>query len=329
MTVPSSANSPKCREVFQESLAHFSAENVAYDWPTAIFLYGAEAFAARESLGKNLDPYYEALAEKIPTIHDPDKASVSLPASLRDSPGAKKIIAASRDFFSKEKRNSLGVFNHVGSTGILGTLYPSSVWADSLIMATLNQIRMASSDEEKQQALRDAKIILENLKSKVPGLYSHAFYPEQGWRFPTEFHWARGNLWIALFLSEASAMSADFLPLLEKQITAIKKYYVLGKGLRTLIDDPSSSIESSSTALFGYVLLKGRALGLPASPEIERDIASVIPGFVKDKKFTGVSGPTTAFPLPFYYRSLIPQGEYPYGTGAFLLWCSAVTTAEN
>lgn len=315
------AQSSLCREVFLSSLSQYPAEKVAYDWPTAIFLYGAELYAKNvgEGLSEKLDPYYDSLAEKIPTIRDPDKASLSLPASVRKTPSGKKIMDASLKFFSEEPRNSLGIIDHVGSRGFLGSLYPSSVWADSLIMSSLNQFYLATTDKEKKEILKEALVILSSLRSSTPGLFSHAYYPKMGWRFPLEFHWARGNLWVAMFLTEVSANDEKFLPLLEEEIAALKKLYVPGKGLRTLLDDPSSPFESSATALFGYVLWKGK------NPELQEEMTSVISGFVKDKRFTGVSGPTTAFPLPLYYRSLIPMGEFPYGTGAFLLWCSEAT----
>ncbi len=108
------------------------------------------------------------------------------------------------------------------------------------------------------QILKDAEVILRHLREKKTGLYAHAFYPKQNWRY----HWARGNLWVALFLVEASAIEKEFLPYLKEEISALKKYYFRGKGLRTLIDDPSSPFESSATALFGYVLLRAKDLEL-------------------------------------------------------------------
>ena len=325
VTAPAIASSSVCRDVFIAALATNPAEELAYDWPAAIYLYGAELYARKEGsdLSSKLDASYEALAIKIPKIRDPDKASLSLPAAVRATPAGTRIIVASKRFFSEEPRNSLGVIDHVGARSFLGSVYPSSVWADSLIMNSLNQLRMATTDKEKGEVLKSAKVILSSLRDANTGLFSHAYYPKLGWKFPVEYHWARGNLWVALFLVEASSIDKEFLPLLQEELRSLKKLYVSGKGLRTLLDDPSSEFESSATALFGYVLLRAN------DHDLEGDISSVISGFVRDKKFSGVSGPTTAFPLPFYYRTLVPRGEYAYGTGAFLLWCSATAQGSD
>lgn len=290
-----------CRDVFDQALLDNPPVDVSYDWTTAIFLFGAEKYARKHSLESKLEPYYEVLSKKIPEIRDPDTAALSLPASFGNSPSRELIVNASRKYFKEEKRNSLGVFDHTGTKGILGTLYPSSIWADSLIMATLNLIHLG----EKERALKDGAIMMTHLKDGHSGLYVHAYYPKEGWTFPHEFHWARGNLWVALYLKETQNRVK-----LEKFLETLKTFYVPGKGLRTLLDDEKSDFESSATALYGYVL--------EPSEEVKQTILS----FVKEKRFTGVSGPTTAFPLAAYYRSLIPSGTYLHGTGAFLLWCS-------
>lgn len=307
LTGETHAISDPCQNIFLSSLAANAPAEADYDWTTAVYLYGAVKYAQAKhpEYVRKLEPYFDQLTGKIPQIHTPDEAALSLPASFLQTASAKKIVEASRTYFSQEPRNSLGVIDHVGSRGILGKLYPSSVWADSLIMSVLNQLKISNAGTS------EGETILKNLKSDS-GLYYHAYYPGPGWKFPVNHFWARGNLWVALYLAETGS------PDLSGFITTLKKYYFRGKGFHTLIDDSESAFESSATALFGYVLEKAD----DPDVELRKDIRETLNSFVKDQEFTGVSGPTTAFPYAFYYKALVPSGVYPYGTGAFLLWCS-------
>lgn len=323
-----------------------------YDWTTAILLEGALAWEETHpdsKLKHSIDQSFFHLCQSVPEITTPDLAALSLPAlrwkekrtevAPRDCAG--KIIQASWKYLESEPLNGAGALDHVGTRNWLGKLYPSSVWADSMIMYVLNGYRLArdkNSSAREYFFLQQAALLDRLLRDPKTDLYKHAFFVASGTRVPQEHYWARGNMWMSVGLLELWSGLPLGHPARESlktcwktHLTAVSKFYVKGKGLRTLLDDPSeaSYFESSATALFAFVVNKGMALGaLDANfVPIASDLPHTTTSFLRQREdglsLTQVSGPTTAWKWPWYYTHWVsPERDLSYGVGAYLLMSS-------
>lgn len=332
-----------CQKLLQQYLS--SHEKWDYDWTTAIFLYGAQTYLNVKPAPEQeaqIEATYTQLAGQIPSVTTPDLAALSLAAqSWKKTPATAAIIAASEKYFTTEPLNAVGALDHVGARHWTGWFYPSSVWADSVIMYVLNGQRLAlrTGDTAKVDFfLHQAELLHRLLLNPTTGLYKHAYFVGSRTTVPEKFHWARGNLWMSLGLLELISGLSPSHPSYAKlrdhwtaHLTALLRYYVPGKGLRTLLDDSSeeSYFEASATALLAYVLLKGDRLGLllEAQKKSTSDVVRVAQSFLKTEKDTvllqDISGPTTALNWDWYYTHVVGKVENEsYGVGSYLLLCS-------
>ncbi len=332
-----------CQKLLQQYLG--SQKKWDYDWTTAIFLYGAQTYLTAKPAPEQdakIEAAYTQLARHIPAVTTPDLAALSLPAQAwKKSTATDAIIAASEKYFATEPLNAVGALDHVGARHWTGWFYPSSVWADSLIMYVLNGQRLAlrTGDTAKVDFfLHQAELLHRLLLNPTTGLYKHAYFVGSRTTVPQKFHWARGNLWMSLGLLELISGLSSSHPSYAKlrddwtaHLTALLRYYVPGKGLRTLLDDSSdeSYFEASATALLAYALLKGERLGLLAEPQkkLSSDVVRVAQGFLKTEKdavsLQDISGPTTALKWDWYYTHVVGKVENEsYGVGSYLLLCS-------
>lgn len=160
-----------------------------------------------------------------------------------------------------------GGFQHMTSD----TLNDQELWDDTLFMAVLFLAKCGKIfgkkewvDEAKYQFLLHIKY----LADKKTGLWFH------GWTFNgnhnfAEALWGRGNSW-------ATAAIPEFLGIIEcepsvkrflteafrKQVDALKKFQDPSGMWHTLVDDPTSYVETSATCGFAYGILKGVHEGL-------------------------------------------------------------------
>lgn len=341
-----------CRGLLQQYLREQESRTWDYDWTTAIFLYGAQTFitaTADTTLASKIDEAYVQLGRSVPLVTTPDLAALSLPAqNWKDSVSTRAIIAATETYFATEPLNAIGALDHVGGRHWIGWFYPSSVWADSLIMYVLNGHGLAQKKGNTQRAdffLGQADLLHRLLLNPTTGLYKHAYFVDPRTTVPEKFHWARGNLWMSLGLLEliaqlpaTHASSIKLRELWTAHLRALLPYYVPKKGLKTLLDDPSEAnyFEASATALLAYVLLKGERLGLLTDDEKKHSegVVRTARAFLKvdaEKVFLrDISGPTTAFKWPWYYTHVVGKvTNESYGVGSYLLLCAELRRARK
>ncbi|MBB5887655.1 glycoside hydrolase family 88/105 protein [Lactovum miscens] len=143
----------------------------------------------------------------------------------------------------------------------------NQLWDDTLMMAVLPLAKIGKLlnhseyiEEAKYQFLIHAKY----LADKKTGLWYHGWTFEENHNYAKAF-WARGNSWITIAIPEIidilDLREGDFLRtflinLLDDQIKALEKYQDVSGMWHTLIDDPTSYLESSGTAAFAYGVLK-------------------------------------------------------------------------
>jgi unsaturated rhamnogalacturonyl hydrolase len=143
----------------------------------------------------------------------------------------------------------------------------NQLWDDTLMMTVLPLAKIGKLlnkpeyiEEAKKQFLIHAKYLCD----KKTGLWFH------GWTFEgnhnyAEALWGRGNCWITIaipeFIEILDLKKGDFLRefligTLERQVEALAKHQNENGLWHTLIDDPTSYLESSATAGFAFGILK-------------------------------------------------------------------------
>ena len=164
-------------------------------------------------------------------------------------------------------RTEEGGFQHKTSD----TLNDQELWDDTLFMTVLFLAHMgriegnkAYIEEAKYQFLLHAKY----LADEKTGLWYH------GWTFNGRHHfagalWGRGNCWVTMAIPEFLSMgvcddktAAALTRVLQRQADSLKNMQEASGMWHTLIDDPTSYVESSATCGFGYGLLKAVHMGL-------------------------------------------------------------------
>jgi unsaturated rhamnogalacturonyl hydrolase len=157
------------------------------------------------------------------------------------------------------------------------------------------------------------------------GLFFHAWDERAGQRSPCL--WARGNGWMAMTLAaicetrpEGDSLRERAVPLLQRQVAALVPLQDGGGLWHTVLDAPSTYLESSSAAAFALAIAKGIRCGVLSS-ELRTVVArawQAVQGYVSPGgDFTGVSGGT--LPGDAAHYNSIPVGVERFGTGIFLL----------
>ncbi|KAI5829839.1 glycoside hydrolase family 105 protein [Schizophyllum commune Tattone D] len=209
------------------------------------------------------------------------------------------------------------------------------LWDDTLMMTVLPLAKIGlvlNRPHYVEEAKRQFLLHVKYLQDLSTGLWFH------GWTFDGRHHfskarWGRGNCWV-------TASIPDFLEMLQlpatdgtrlflttslvAQIDALVKYQDPETGLwHTLIDDPTSYLESSATAGFAYGILK--ALRMRLIPKEERyvkcakkAIEAVLANISPEGELLKTSFGTPVFDDLEEYKK-IPLTSMPYGQSLALL----------
>ncbi|MFV0557185.1 MAG: glycoside hydrolase family 105 protein [Enterococcus sp.] len=148
-----------------------------------------------------------------------------------------------------------------------GPANTNQLWDDTLMMTVLPLAKIGkllNRSEYLEEARYQFMIHIKYLMDKKTGLWYH------GWTFEghhnyAEAFWARGNCWLTIAIPEiieilelkkGDALRELLLSTLEAQVKALAKHQSASGLWHTLIDDPTSYVESSATAGFAYGILK-------------------------------------------------------------------------
>lgn len=164
-------------------------------------------------------------------------------------------------------RTQEGGFQHMTSD----TLNDQELWDDTLFMTVLFLANMGRI-EGKQQYIDEAQyqflLHAKYLADPKTGLWYHGWTFNGRHNFAGAF-WGRGNCWITIAIPEFLQMvncdatvRIELIRILLAQIRALCRYQDSSGMWHTLIDDPTSYVESSATCGFGYGILKAVHTGL-------------------------------------------------------------------
>ena len=200
-------------------------------------------------------------------------------------------------------------------------------FVDSVYFVVPGWLSLAEATGEKrfqEEAVLQVEAHMDKLRDDS-GLFFHAWDERTGQRSPCL--WARGNGWMAMTLAaicetrpEGDALRQRTDPLLQQQIAALVPFQD-GNGLwHTVLDDPSTYLESSCTAAFALAIAKGIRCGVLLSrlEPVAARAWQAVQGYVSSGgDFTGVSSGT--LPGDAAHYNSIPVGVERFGTGILLL----------
>jgi len=200
-------------------------------------------------------------------------------------------------------------------------------FVDSVYFVVPGWLSLAEATGEKrfqEEAVLQLEAHMDKLRDDS-GLFFHAWDERTGQRSPCL--WARGNGWMAMTLAaicetrpEGDVLRQRAGPLLQQQIAALVPFQD-GSGLwHTVLDDPSTYLESSCTAAFALAIAKGIRCGVLLSrlEPVAARAWQAVQGYVSSGgDFTGVSSGT--LPGDAAHYNSIPVGVERFGTGILLL----------
>lgn len=206
------------------------------------------------------------------------------------------------------------------------------LWDDTLMMSVLPIAKIGkllNRPEYIQEAIYQILIHIEYLMDRETGLWFH------GWTFDGHHNfanarWARGNSWLTIVipefielldLKENDPIRRILIQVLNAQIEALKKYQHDTGLWHTIIDDPSSYLESSASAGFAYGILKAirkRYISKEYTTMAEKAMQGVINNIDDDGTLLNVSFGTAMGNDLNYYRQ-IPLTSMPYGQSMAIL----------
>ena len=246
-----------------------------WEWTQGVGLYGLwKIFATtgEEKYLQILTKFFDSQIEiGFPALNVNTMAPFLTMSYVGEHLGSEKYLApcreAARWIMEHFPRTEEGGFQHMTSD----TLNDQELWDDTLFMTVLFLANMGRIEgkqeyitESEEQFLLHAKY----LADAKTGLWYHGWTFNGRHNFANAF-WGRGNCWITIAIPEflqmvevTPAVRKALTSILLNQVNSLKKYQNESGMWHTLIDDPTSYVESSATCGFAYGILKAVHTGL-------------------------------------------------------------------
>lgn len=243
-----------------------------FDWFQGVGLYGfykLYKLTGSQTYLKIMTEYYEEqIGVGLPSKHVNSMAPMLtmcfLNEELKNQDYEKILLEWSDYLFNHLKRASNGAFQHTTSE----SNNDDQLWDDTLFMSVLF-LAKAGIVFQKKEYVEDAIYqFLEHTKylfDTSTGLWFHGYNLKEKHNYGRAL-WGRGNSWVTIFIPEFLDILSNYpmMPSLKRymvevlncQIEALAKYQSENGLWHTLIDDPTSYLESSATSGFGYGILK-------------------------------------------------------------------------
>jgi len=198
----------------------------------------------------------------------------------------------------------------------IDALNTQQLWADTLFMTALFMAKIGQVTHNpvyQNEAIKQFMVHIKYLQDRHTGLLFH------GWTFDGHHNfgeacWCRGNCWFTaatmelLDFIDIPAASRDFIVDGYKgQCAALKKYQHESGLFHTLVDDPTSYLETSGSAGFIYGLLKGVRKGVLDEsylPVVEKGVEGLLKEIGPDGIVTNASYGTVVHMTKEYYKNI-------------------------
>ncbi|WP_028974444.1 glycoside hydrolase family 88/105 protein [Spirochaeta cellobiosiphila] len=306
-----------------------------WEWPHGVGLFGLWKLFDQTKEQRYLDmliQYYdERLAQGLPGKNINTMAPILALSYLAEHTGNKAYLDVCKEWAEwacngLDRTKERGFQHRTSDDENVGEL-----WDDTLMMTVLavaNIGRIIGRQDYIDEAVYQFLLHTEYLCDKKTGLWYHGWTFEGNHNFAEAF-WARGNCWITIaFPLFMEMMDLDkgvhhyLKVVLERQIKALAALQADSGMWHTLLDDPTSYVETSATAGFGYGILKAIHDGLVSDeylPMANKAVEAVL-GYIDDKGVVQqVSyGTPMGRESKNFYKD-IPIRPMPYGQAAAML----------
>lgn len=215
-----------------------------------------------------------------------------------------------------------GGFQHI----VFNSENPQQLWDDTLMMSVLPLAKIGlllNRPEYVEEAKRQFLIHIKYLFDTKTGLWFH------GWTFDGRHNfadalWARGNCWVTIAIPEfielldlkpGDPLRTFLIDTLENQVKALAKYQTEDGRWHTLINDPTSYLESSAAAGFAYGIMKAvrkRYISAAYEPMAIKAVHAVLNKIAPDGELQEVSFGTALGSDLQFYRD-VKLTSMPYG----------------
>ena len=307
-----------------------------WEWTQGVGLFGLWKLFASTGERRYLDiltKFYDNQLEiGFPALNVNTMAPFLTMSYLGQHLGSETYLGPCRDaakwIMEHFPRTEEGGFQHMTSD----SLNDQELWDDTLFMTVLFLAHMGIIEENPQyiqEAQHQFLLHTKYLADPKTGLWYH------GWTFNgrhnfAEAFWGRGNCWVTIAIPEFLNMVpcephvAEILTqALLRQVESLEKYQNESGMWHTLIDDPTSSVESSATCGFAYGILKAVHTGLlePKCREMACKALDPILGYIgPDGVVQQVSyGTPMGRETKDFYKN-IPLRQMPYGQALAMLF---------
>ncbi len=246
-----------------------------WEWTQGVGLYGLWKLFERTKEQKYLDIlvkfFDQQLAIGFPALNVNTMAPFLTMSYVGEYLQSERYLAPCRRsaawVMERFPRTKEGGFQHMTSD----TLNDQELWDDTLFMTVLFLANMGRI-EGKQAYIREAEyqflLHAKYLADPKTGLWYHGWTFNGNHNFAGAF-WGRGNCWVTIAIPEFLQMvecqpqvRVQLQQILQQQVDSLVKYQNANGMWHTLIDDPTSYVESSATCGFGYGILRAVNTGL-------------------------------------------------------------------
>ena len=246
-----------------------------WEWTQGVGLYGLWKLFAKTGEQKYLDTltkFFNAQLEiGFPALNVNTVAPFLTMSYLGEHLAQERYLAPCREsaawIMEHFPRTKDGGFQHMTSD----SLNDQELWDDTLFMTVLflaNMGRIEGKQAYIEEAQRQFLLHARYLADQETGLWYHGWTFNGNHNFAGAF-WGRGNCWVTIAIPEFLQMvncdapvKEELTRILLRQVQSLVKYQDETGMWHTLIDDPTSYVESSATCGFGYGILKAVHTGL-------------------------------------------------------------------
>ena len=207
-----------------------------------------------------------------------------------------------------------------------------TVWVDCMALdgPFLARLGHATGDDAWTDHAADALLGYARVLQDETGLFVHGY--DVGTKRPSAVHWGRGNGWALHGLVDTlEALPFDHPAVaearerLDRLVVALVARQLVDGRWHTILDDPTSPLEASTSAFFASGVIKARRLALlgrdlVGDPALERMVARAVTALVTDAGAEGglsVSDATPVGDRATYVDR--PSGVFPWGQGPLIL----------
>ena len=246
-----------------------------WEWTQGVGLYGLWKLFASTKEQKYLDvltKFYDAQLEiGFPALNVNTIAPFLTMSYVGEYLQDEKYLLPCREtakwIMERFPRTKEGGFQHMTSD----TLNDQELWDDTLFMTVLflaNMGRIEGKQEYIDEAQHQFLLHACYLADAQTGLWYHGWTFNGCHNFAGAF-WGRGNCWVTIAIPEFlnmvecdDAVQEQLTYVLQRQVASLMQYQNENGMWHTLIDDPTSYVESSATCGFAYGILKATHDGL-------------------------------------------------------------------